>query len=236
MPLEIHVGMAFQGADSTPYYDLSTDLEVDVDPFNDQQPPVRKFQTPPQPPPPLLKYRSQHDLESLWWVALYILIYRVDHPAGKVLSNKIFMSISLPTMARRELFERSGIVLRELKEHLHPALQHELIMESMNDIPRILFNSYFLDEPVDPEVMRKLYRRFFQELAILVLTIKTEVGNVKFCPTHHIQSKKRARSETSSKSQDDDEYKAKEDEEETSSDDAVRRRKKKATVSTNVHM
>jgi hypothetical protein len=237
MPLEIHMGMAFQGADTTPYSDSSTDSEVDVDPFDDQQLDDQNFffQTPPQPPL-LLKYRSQHGLESLWWVALYILIYRVDHPAGKVLSDKIFMSTSSPTMARRELFEHRGAVLRELEEHLHPALRHKLIMESMNAIPRILFNSYFLDEPVDPKAMRKLYRRFFRNLAILVLTIKTKVGNVEFCPPHHVQPKKRSRPETSSKSRDDDEYKEGEEEEgeEPSSDDALQKRRKNSRTSAGV--
>jgi hypothetical protein len=106
--------------------------------------------------------------------------------------------------------------MEELQESLHPELQHELIIEAMNKIPRILFKSYFLHEPVDPEALGKVYRRVFRKLAILVLTIRTEVRSVKFYPTHHVQSKKRARPETSTKSQDDDEYKAKEDEEEPS--------------------
>jgi hypothetical protein len=139
-------------------------------------------------------------------------------------------------MARRELFEYKGAVIRELKQSLHPLLQHELIMESMNEIPHILFASYFMDNPADPEALGRVYHHVFWNLAILVLTIKTEVEDVKFHPTHHVRSRKRVRPKTSSKSRDDDEYEGEEEEEkeEPSSDDALPKRRKKASSSAGV--
>jgi hypothetical protein len=239
MPLEIHLGRPYKTVPTTSYRRLPTPFAVDVDPFDGQLPAEQHlFSRTSPPPPPRLNYRSQHGLESLWWVALYILIYRVDHPAGNLLSNKIFTSTSLPTVARQELFEDEGEVIRELKQALHPALQHKLIMDSMHEIARVLFTSYFMDNPTDPEALGQVYHHVFRNLAILVLTIKTkvEVEGVKFRPTHHVRSKKRARPETSFKPRDDDEYKGEEEEEEEepSSEDALPKRRKKASSSASV--
>jgi hypothetical protein len=234
MPLEIHMGKAYKVAHATPKPDWLP--KVKVDPFGVQRPIVKTMlsRVDVTPLPPQLKYHFQHDLESLWWVALYILIHRILHPPGKVLSAKVFTSTSLPSLARQQLFEHQGATMRELKQFLHPALQHELIMVPMNDIPSILYKSYFMDEPIDPEILGKLYHDVFHDLALVVVTIRTEVENVRFHTTRSVHAKKRTHPKTLPKPEDDDEYKGEEEEGEPASDDAIPKRRKKTSTSTSV--
>lgn len=39
----------------------------------------------------------QHDMEPLWWVALWILLYRVKHPAALKVAKVVFTYGKVPT-------------------------------------------------------------------------------------------------------------------------------------------
>ncbi|KAF7776854.1 hypothetical protein Agabi119p4_5247 [Agaricus bisporus var. burnettii] len=224
MPLEIHTGIPFNHTRITPD-------SFEIDPFNNLPPADHNFprQTGPTlPPPQRAKHRFQHDLESLWWVALYILIYRVAHRPGKKLSGNIFTRSRVPTGARRQLFEGGkGGIAWALWKHLHSALQLDSIVNAMSTIPPILRDSYLMGEPVDPEALGELYSNIFRYLGLLFVTIKTKVQDIALRPKLTVKSKKRVHSMTSSKGRDGDEY---EGEEEPSSDDAVPSKKKKAST------
>ncbi|EKM75056.1 hypothetical protein AGABI1DRAFT_95165 [Agaricus bisporus var. burnettii JB137-S8] len=228
MPLEIHMGMAFERP-PTSFPDLLTDVEITPDGpllIDDQN--VFCQTDVMEVPPQRAKYRFQHDLESLWWVALYVLIYRVDYPPGKELSKKVFTRSRVPTGARQELFVVRKVVHWTLARYLHPALKHESIVRSMNAIPAVLFKSYFMDEPVDPKALGELYHDVFRYLALIVSTIKNNVQDFTFHSNLTIKSKKRVHSKTSPKDRDSDEYEG----HEPRSNDAVSNKKKKTSTST----
>lgn len=227
MPLEIHTGMAFERP-STTFSDLMTEVEISPD-----GPVLAADQTifcqtdTTEPPPQRAKYRFQHDLESLWWVAVYILIYRVNYPEGNKLSKMIFRRSPVPTVAQQEFFVQSRTAKWALAQHLHHELRDGSIVRPLNAIRTLLYQSYFMDEPIDPKALDELYRGVFRYLSLLVFTINTKVQGVTFNPDLTVESKKRAHSRTS-KDRDDDEY---EEEEEPSSDDVVPIKKKKASTS-----
>ncbi|XP_006457559.1 hypothetical protein AGABI2DRAFT_123416 [Agaricus bisporus var. bisporus H97] len=227
MPLEIHTGMPFR---APPSVDNSW-ARADIDPFSMSADQNIFFA--PRPPPPRMRFRFQHDLESLWWVALYILIYRVRYDLGKTLSEKVFTRSHVPTVARRELFELAGVAQRELEESMLPALQHESIVRSMGFIRATLYKSYFMEEPVDPKVLDELYCDVFQLLALVVVTIKTKVPCITFQPNLIFESKKRVHSGISSLGRGDDKYKQVE---ERASDGAVPKKKKMTSTSTAVRL
>lgn len=226
--------MKFQGATVRPAPDSSDsedDSEDDVDPDDDEWPSDQNLSAQARPRPlrplPRVKYRSQHAFESFWWVLMYLLVYRVDHEEGKVLSNMIFTHTPLPTVARQQLFKYNDVVIRELEKSIHPNLKLPVILKSMNAIPPVILKSYLLDEPVDPKAMGKVCRRIYRHLAKLVLTVKTVKG-VSFRPIGRVQPKKRARSESSRKPRDDDEYEEMASEEASSVE--IPKRKKRVQV------
>lgn len=55
-----------------------------------------------KPPPP--RFRFQHDLESLWWVALWIVLCRTKHPKALEVADVVFTYNEIPTPDRRRLF------------------------------------------------------------------------------------------------------------------------------------
>jgi len=186
-----------------------------------------------QSPPPSLsrsphpRDRPQHGVESLWWVKLYLLAYRVDYPAGDEFPDLVFMNTSLPSVTRRQLFEYPGQVQRDLESYLHPGLQHHSIPGLMQKIRNILYASYLGKEADGHKYMGKLYCRVFRSLDKLVNIIKTEVEGVEFHSIDFVKvPRKREIGEASSKPQDDDEYL--EEEEEQSSDSPVPKKSKKA--------
>jgi hypothetical protein len=215
MPIEIHSGVPFKSS----LYPSNSDSSD-----SDQIPQPR-----PRRQRPRLRDRYQHGAESLWWVKLYLLAYRVDHPAGNKFRDMVFMSTAVPSLPRRELIENDGQVEEELEEFLHPGLQHHSIPELMQEIRDILYASYVREKPDDPQYMGKVYRRVFRSLDTLVNVIKTEVKGVKCVKV----PMKRDYSEAPSKPRDDDEYKKQEEEEEEeepSSDPPVPKKRKKARM------
>lgn len=51
------------------------------------------------------KFRFSHDLESLWWIALWILIYRVAYPEARALAKDVYTHDFRPTDKRKHLFK-----------------------------------------------------------------------------------------------------------------------------------
>lgn len=46
------------------------------------------------------KFRFSHDLESLWWIALWILIYHVKYPQGLKLAEEVYTRDPAPSFMR----------------------------------------------------------------------------------------------------------------------------------------
>ncbi|KAF7776855.1 hypothetical protein Agabi119p4_5248 [Agaricus bisporus var. burnettii] len=222
MPVEIHGGVAFSRMGS-----LQLEAPDNIDPLRGPDVAQNVFKN----TGPLFKgksprYRFQHDLESLWWVALWILIYRVVHPAGQGISGLIFTHTSAPSLARRHMFEGKRVG-ETLEQNLHPSLSIPDIQTPMEAIQRLLIDSYQGEDVLEPRALHIIYSTFFRFLAILIGAARFAKG-VELRSDVVVESNKRPLSEAAaaSKDRDSDEYEP--DEEEPSSDHVVRKKKRKA--------
>ncbi|KAF7776468.1 hypothetical protein Agabi119p4_4861 [Agaricus bisporus var. burnettii] len=217
MPIEIHDGMTFSRLSRL-------DTPDDINVFKKSRVAQKVFKgTDPTRSSP--RYRFQHDLESLWWVALWILIYRVVHPLGQKVSEKIFTPSSTPSLARRQLFTGKR-VMGTLAQNLHPSLNVEDIINPMESIPRMLYDSYLTEKDLEPQALHTIYSKFFLFLSLLVRAAWSVEG-VDLHGGVIVEPKKRPHPEApaASKDRDSDEYEV--DEEEPRSDDVVRKKKRK---------
>jgi len=73
---------------------------------------------PSNPPIPILRYKCNHDLESLMWVALYVVFRLVAWPKAQKLCPKIFMNSSHPSKDRERFFTTSYVPV----DSFHPQL------------------------------------------------------------------------------------------------------------------
>ncbi|KAF7776856.1 hypothetical protein Agabi119p4_5249 [Agaricus bisporus var. burnettii] len=221
MPIEIHAGVGFIRKRG-----LTTKIPDDMDIFeNPCEVPkdleVTSSCTPRSPP----RYQFQHDLESLWWVALWILIYQVVHPAGQEISEIIFTRTSSPSLARRQLFVENRVEAM-LAKHLHASLNISFIKTPMDNIQSLLCDSYLAEDMSEPQALHSVYSNFFLYLSVIIRAARSAKG-VDLQSGVVVESRKRLHPEapTASKDRDSDEYEV--DEEEPSSDDIVQKKKRK---------
>lgn len=89
-------------------------------------------------------YNFQHDLESLWWIALWILTARVDHPASQLYAQLIFINGLQCSNERANVFTREDHLAAQLREVLHEKL-HSFIGYSA-DFGKLLWSAYMQRE------------------------------------------------------------------------------------------
>lgn len=85
------------------------------------------------------KFRFQHDLESLWWIALWIVLDHVRHPEALKLADDVFTEYEYPTRDRIDLFANSTFA-----SQLKPVITNELfaVVQNLNRIRLMLYFSY----------------------------------------------------------------------------------------------
>ena len=111
IPLEIHAGKRHPEFYGNPSPRSFEELEQDFD------------NVPLNLPVVILRYNHYHDLESLMWVALWIVFGRVNWEAAKKIWPKIFMNSASPSDMRREFFITLGSPSRaSFIDAFHPEL------------------------------------------------------------------------------------------------------------------
>jgi len=116
MPLEIHRGKKLT---SDPNARPRTVKEFKEHMLNNlsQRPKLPKAKA-------ILRYTSNHDQESLMWVALWIVYGLVDWDKAKEIRMEIFTNTHLPSMKREEFFrEGDSLDWGEFFEAFHPELR-----------------------------------------------------------------------------------------------------------------
>ncbi len=125
-----------------------------------------------------VKFRFQHDLESLWWVALWILLYRVGGIAALVLAREIFTHGKIPSEERVAFFESrdddlTGIIREELKP----------LVAVILDIRGIIGDSYLDIEKTQnfmkPSTYSDIYRDVWPAFVTLA-SMAIAIGGVDF--------------------------------------------------------
>jgi len=114
MPLEIHLGERLV---SNANARLRTVEEIEQFMRSDYFPL-------PGLPEAILRYTSNHDQESLMWVALWIVYGLVDWEQAKKVRPKVFANIRSPSKERQLLFKRAYFLVEgEFSEAFHPRLR-----------------------------------------------------------------------------------------------------------------
>lgn len=153
---------------------------------------------------PLVNFRFQHDVESLWWVALWILLYRVGGVEALKLTARIFTNTDTPSKARENFFTEKGDGLKdyiheELKPLIHPIL----------DIRATLYNSYNNKEKseniMDPTQYRQIYVDVWARLSELIQDA-VNIEGVSFQDPKRAEQNTKKRPHSKLEPGDDDEY------------------------------
>lgn len=77
---------------------------------------------PPMKTPDPVVYNFQHDLESLWWIILWILTTRVDHLDSQLYAQSIFINELGCSNERANIFTPGEYLADRLREVLHHTL------------------------------------------------------------------------------------------------------------------
>ncbi|KAF8870816.1 hypothetical protein BD779DRAFT_509185 [Infundibulicybe gibba] len=79
--------------------------------------------TPSTPARPPVRFNFQHDLESLWWVLLWVVTRGLDHAPSRKFADKVFQHQSEASAERRSVIMDETYLLDELEKCLHPSVQ-----------------------------------------------------------------------------------------------------------------
>jgi len=72
---------------------------------------------------PGVQFNFQHDLESLWWLLLWVVTQGVEHPESQQFAKTVFSNQSRPSMARTHVFTSPGYLQTCLAKFLHPSIK-----------------------------------------------------------------------------------------------------------------
>lgn len=125
-----------------------------------------------------VQVRFQHDLESLWWIALWILLCRIKDPDASKLTVNVFTADYTPTIQRVSLF--TGLSFKSILHGvIHPHL--DSCVDHLDRIRVKLFSSYTRQDNSrsrDPNSYGQIYREVWEELARLTAGICARGGAI----------------------------------------------------------
>ncbi len=121
-----------------------------------------------------VKFRFQHDLESLWWVALWILICRVGGDTALELGKQIFTSSDIPSKDRTGFFRSAD---DDLTEIIHRGLRETV--PAVLDIRGFIRNSYL--DPAKFETLENFepYHDIYDDVWAAFVSLIREIREVK---------------------------------------------------------
>ncbi|KAF9446799.1 hypothetical protein P691DRAFT_707861 [Macrolepiota fuliginosa MF-IS2] len=154
--------------------------------------------SPPTVPQLQVQARFQHDLESLWWIILWILLCRIKDPDTSAFTQTIFTFDHMPTRERLGLFTLPTFT-STLEGFIHPELRPSVTY--LNNIRTTLYNSYInrqkFEERFDPRSYADIYHSVCDDLWCLIDqvwslsdTIALDDGFRKAKPVHVIRPKR----------------------------------------------
>lgn len=180
MPYEIHSSVPIH----VPKSMLVSSMES-VEPF-----PEPGDKTEAERPPPNnrrakrpWKFRFQHDLESLWWVMLWIVLYRVGGAKGLVLAKMIFIYSRTPSPSRITFFLTQK---PSLNDHINHKLQKlsPYFIEIQNVFLNFDTSSETTDNPFRHADYARIYGGVWAPLTHLV-RLAYQTKGVSFQPEAH---------------------------------------------------
>ncbi|KXN88723.1 hypothetical protein AN958_06590 [Leucoagaricus sp. SymC.cos] len=104
-------------------------------------------------PPHRIIYNFQHDLESLWWIALWFPLACVDyHPSRRYADTNFQDNIFNPPIDRSKIFLDPDVLSEELEEHLHENLKIfiPIITDGSGELMEESFNRELRNEDLEP--------------------------------------------------------------------------------------
>jgi hypothetical protein len=86
-------------------------------------------------------HNFSHDVESFYWLLLWTLTGRINHPASLAMARRVFQDTTHCSEDRITCLEKNELFKTEL-ENLHPSLKHRLVTGSLNGIRSVLYKAY----------------------------------------------------------------------------------------------
>ncbi|KAI0086025.1 hypothetical protein BDY19DRAFT_996211 [Irpex rosettiformis] len=136
---------------------------------------------------PVFRYNPLHDIESIWWLLVYLLLYRPPVIKGDTetrISNQssFYGRFFTPGHSRRDAFMQVGVFTSH-KGHLHPELQP--VADTLERIRKLLYNCYVKAEQgdiskINHTVASGVTERLIVELGVIREEYAKE--DVKLCP------------------------------------------------------
>ncbi|KAF5364010.1 hypothetical protein D9756_001069 [Leucocoprinus leucothites] len=83
-------------------------------------------------------YRFDYDLESIWWVILWTLLFRVPYKPARDLSERVFTYSTKPSDDKTSIFKIQGHP--SINEAMHPALK--MLVSPIQWLHALLWGSY----------------------------------------------------------------------------------------------
>jgi hypothetical protein len=106
-----------------------------------------------------IKFRFQHDLESLWWVAVWILLYRVGGNKALQLAGKIFTHTNTPSEERTAFFiEDDDGLFAYIHEHL------KFLTSTVFDVRDALIDSYTDEQKTTNLLVHEEYTTIYNQV------------------------------------------------------------------------
>lgn len=175
MPLEIHTGsilfMRTREAEAEDEVksegtDWSDDFESsfqNAQTRNSPKPAVRSTK---------LRYNFTHDMESLWWIILWIIVFRVKDAPGLTEAQSIFTNQHTPSAMRRDLFTlQNDVTLAEdVNDMVHDSLRKRRFPFLLDKYHEILFNTYWQLNSKGRKA-DTVYRHMYRKLAKVAVYI-----------------------------------------------------------------
>ncbi|TFK28321.1 hypothetical protein FA15DRAFT_691960 [Coprinopsis marcescibilis] len=86
----------------------------------------------------LIKHSFQHDLESIWWIVLWLITMRVDHAISRDYAKDIFQNVLVPSQDRHTALKRN--ISTPLSRILHQDLSN--FVQPMESIRKFFISIY----------------------------------------------------------------------------------------------
>ncbi len=173
MPVEVHRSRRFYRSP-----EQLSEYDEEFDPLTSNPPTTSPTTREEEPLVSPVKFRFQHDLESLWWVALWILLCCVGGAAARILEEKIYTYSNTPSNERVTFFvSRGNSLSSHLREELRP------LVSTILDIRGLIRGSYEDKEKsekyLDHETYRSIYKQVWGPFGVLFQRVK-EIKGVDF--------------------------------------------------------
>ncbi len=130
---------------------------------------------------PQLLYNFQHDLESLWWIALWVILVRIGQEASQLYARTIYISRLICTPERGGAFLADGYLAQDLERVLSP--EASPFAQGLEKCRMELKKAYWYRELEGKEDDPNSYAKIYSEVGVNLLEYLKTAQNMPNPPS-----------------------------------------------------